>query len=152
MDEKVLQKRKLDEEKEKNWQNEKENVSKIREEKTNQDKLNEKGQQDKNKILSKLKEKLKFNKLKHNNSEQLDHKVKPSDGKSLPKGVKKLVGDEYELDKIPGNIYFKDDIIGTGKPAPRVNSQPLAASSYLSSEVLPPFVLFFQWGMCHGVF
>ena len=34
------------------------------------------------------------------------------------------------------HIYFKDNIICTGKPAPRVNSQPLAASSYLSSEML----------------
>ena len=36
-------------------------------------------------------------------------------------------------------IFFKDDMKGTGKPAPRVNNHPLAASSYSSSEVLPPF-------------
>ena len=44
--------------------------------------------------------------------------------------------------KISVYIYFKDDIKGTGKPALRVNSQPLAASSYLSSEALPPFSYF----------
>ena len=45
------------------------------------------------------------------------------------------------LDRGLGYIYFKDDIIGTGKTALLVNSQPMAASSYLSSEALPPLFL-----------
>ena len=71
------------------------------------------------------------------------HKAKwPTNVAPYYRNIPRLLADqEMFLEDCIIYIYFKDDIIGTGKTAPLVNSQPMTASSYLSSEVLPPLFL-----------
>ena len=94
MDEKVLLKRTLENERELIWQKEKEKNLKMREEKKKQDEINKRARQTKIKQLSKIKENWKSDK-----AEIYDNKNE----KSLPKSVKLIVGNEYELETIPGN-------------------------------------------------
>ena len=57
MDQKVIQKRKLEEERESTWQKEKENLNKLREEKNKKDEIMKREQQRRIQQLCKLKEK-----------------------------------------------------------------------------------------------
>ena len=97
MDQKVIQKRKLEEERESTWQKEKENLNKLREEKNKKDEIMKREQQRRIQQLCKLKEKQ--NKVSIKEAKNIETKTYTN----LPKSVEKLLGDEYELERIPGD-------------------------------------------------
>ena len=99
MDKKVLLKRKLEDERELAWQRQKEKCFKMREEKKKLDEMKEREKHDKIKQLSKLKEKKNSVLFNTDKVELLETKT----DKSLPNSVKQILGDEYELERIPGD-------------------------------------------------
>ena len=103
MDEKVLRKRRLEEEQEINWQKEKLNASQKKDERDKQNKLNDQVQKEKSKALCKQREKLKAKTAKTNNLEKSNHQNEYENYKSLPKSFQQILSNKYELEKIPGN-------------------------------------------------
>ena len=90
-------------EREANWEKENINASKMREEKEKQEKFNEKNEKDRNKCVSKQQEKQHMNLAKTDEVNNINFKSHQKSDKSLPNGVKQILGDGFELEKIPGN-------------------------------------------------
>ena len=96
MDKKVLQKRKLEEEKEFSWLKEKEKVEILKNKRVNEDKQKYNFLQDK------------VNKQSAQKEEQEPEKGNPKEStinneKSLPKSVERIVGNNYELERVLGD-------------------------------------------------
>ena len=92
-------KRKLEDDREIAWQREKEKAFKMREDKKRQDEIRERSKREKAKQFSKQKENPKPVQVNTNEVELLETKT----DKSLPRSVHNILGNEYELEKIPGN-------------------------------------------------
>ena len=99
MDKKVLQKRKIEDERDLLWEKEKQRADLLKEEKAKKIQIKEKAEKTKTMKLTKSKDTMNLDKPSPKSNTTTE--IVP--GKELPKGVEKIVGDKYELERIPGN-------------------------------------------------